>query len=426
MNETVAKLVDIVFRDTERTEEVQILYEQVRMDCQERFEDLIRNGMDEDEAIAAVVESLKGMEEVLKDYPLRKTEEVASEEKKVAQPSQSRIDLPKDAIESIHVTVYSHDVYILRSKDEKVHVYTEAKEIAIHSENHAICVEEKKVNLNKKEFFFSILRMHNLPDEPLYIEIPEKNSLSADISAGIGEIFWEGAELGSAMLKTTSGDIHLKGQECHIGKMEIRSTSGDVHLHDDADADEMIISTTSGDIRGSVQCGRMEAHTVSGDMAIHGKARELHADTLSGELELSGTYDTAWCKSMSGDLDIDAACNDMLAVSTSGDIHLSGKNHTVKMQSTSGDIITTVRTKEIQCTTTSGDVEMNVRESEELERVSAETRSGDVQVLLPKNQSYRVHMNTNSGDSSARVTESLDEDAPDVDVRSVSGDIRIQ
>ena len=94
MNETVRKLVDIVFRDTEQTEEVQVLYEQVLLDCQERYSDLVKDGMDEDEAIAAVVESLKGMDEILKDYPVREQPEEQMESSGEQAPEKFALNLP--------------------------------------------------------------------------------------------------------------------------------------------------------------------------------------------------------------------------------------------------------------------------------------------------------------------------------------------
>ena len=71
MNETVAKIVELLFQDVEMNGEVQAIHDEVMNNCQERFGDLLARGLTEDEAVAAVVESLKGMEEVLAGYPRR-------------------------------------------------------------------------------------------------------------------------------------------------------------------------------------------------------------------------------------------------------------------------------------------------------------------------------------------------------------------
>ena len=75
MNATVARIVEIMFQDTEMSEEVQALKDEVMNNCQERYNDMIARGLSEDEAIAAVVDSLKGMEEVISQYPRKKSEE---------------------------------------------------------------------------------------------------------------------------------------------------------------------------------------------------------------------------------------------------------------------------------------------------------------------------------------------------------------
>ena len=69
MNASVRRIVELVFQDVELTDEVRALREEVMNNCQERYEDQRAQGRDEDEAIDAVVESLRGMEEVLAAYP---------------------------------------------------------------------------------------------------------------------------------------------------------------------------------------------------------------------------------------------------------------------------------------------------------------------------------------------------------------------
>jgi ABC-type proline/glycine betaine transport system permease subunit len=69
MNETVKRIVEILFQDTEMTDEVASIKDEVMNNCQERYADLVARGMTEDEAIGEVVESLKGMEEVIGEFP---------------------------------------------------------------------------------------------------------------------------------------------------------------------------------------------------------------------------------------------------------------------------------------------------------------------------------------------------------------------
>ena len=64
-NETVERIVNLLFQDVEMTDEVQALYDETMSNCQERYQDMTSRGLSDDDAIAAVVESLKGMEDVI-------------------------------------------------------------------------------------------------------------------------------------------------------------------------------------------------------------------------------------------------------------------------------------------------------------------------------------------------------------------------
>ena len=73
MNDTVKRIVDILFQDTVENEETRALHEEVMNNCQEHYQDLVSRGMSEDEAVGEVVESLKGMKEVIAQYPRKET-----------------------------------------------------------------------------------------------------------------------------------------------------------------------------------------------------------------------------------------------------------------------------------------------------------------------------------------------------------------
>ena len=82
MNATVKRIVELLFQDVEMTEEVKALEEEILNNCQDRYEDQIAQGRSEDDAIAAVVDSLKGMEDVLAEYRKRSPEQETVQEAK--------------------------------------------------------------------------------------------------------------------------------------------------------------------------------------------------------------------------------------------------------------------------------------------------------------------------------------------------------
>ena len=65
MNQTVKRIVDILFQDTVENDETRALHEELMNNCQEHYQDLVDRGLSEDEAVAEVVESLKGMKDVI-------------------------------------------------------------------------------------------------------------------------------------------------------------------------------------------------------------------------------------------------------------------------------------------------------------------------------------------------------------------------
>ena len=69
MNQTVKRIVDLLFEDTVENEETKALHEELMNNCQEHYRDLTERGLSEDEAVAEVVESLRGMKDVIAQYP---------------------------------------------------------------------------------------------------------------------------------------------------------------------------------------------------------------------------------------------------------------------------------------------------------------------------------------------------------------------
>ena len=55
MNETVKRIVDILFQDTVENDETRALHEELMNNCQEHYQDLVNRGLSEDEAVREVL-----------------------------------------------------------------------------------------------------------------------------------------------------------------------------------------------------------------------------------------------------------------------------------------------------------------------------------------------------------------------------------
>ena len=133
-NETVERIVNLLFQDVEMTDEVQALYDETMSNCQERYQDMTSRGLSDDDAIAAVVESLKGMEDVISQYPKKaaapekdeasQTDDGWNDTAKEADEDDERTDFafhPAD-IKRIEMTMVCDDVHLEESPDGDVHV----------------------------------------------------------------------------------------------------------------------------------------------------------------------------------------------------------------------------------------------------------------------------------------------------------------
>ncbi len=65
MNASIQGIIDHMFKETVDNMETRALHEELLNNCLDHYEDLLPRGMSETEAIDAVVESLKGMKEVI-------------------------------------------------------------------------------------------------------------------------------------------------------------------------------------------------------------------------------------------------------------------------------------------------------------------------------------------------------------------------
>ncbi|MEO1583740.1 MAG: DUF4097 family beta strand repeat-containing protein [Planctomycetota bacterium] len=118
----------------------------------------------------------------------------------------------------------------------------------------------------------------------LVIEIPQRDGVTIDTSAGDVYVAGMAGELGVA---SSAGDVEVDG---HAGPAAIASSAGDIDVHD---ADGPILAETSaGDISLSHVGWPIEAATSAGDidvLMLPGFHGHLHASTTAGSVSLPGS-----------------------------------------------------------------------------------------------------------------------------------------
>lgn len=363
MNDTVKRIVEILFQDTVMTDEVAAIKDEVMNNCQERYADLVARGMTEDEAIAEVVESLKGMEEVIGEFPKVKREPEASAE------TTGKRDLVFDAgqIELVDVHMISEDVAFDASDDDLIHVQYNADElpyVKAYVQHNTLHVErDEALARSQKRNRFNNMRV-DIDGENVRVSRENQGvmetifgamsdiadslkNLSIQISLGDGNVtilLPEGWQR-RIQCRTTSGNVEVR--EVAPESIQADTTSGDVtvDVHEKGLA-SVRINTTSGDVECTVEaCTDCNLHTISGDMTIGGTYETLNVSTTSGDVDADGEFTGISARSVSGDMEFDVQNDDLRYVdakSTSGDVEInvsdSSVSANVRTQTVSGDV----------------------------------------------------------------------------------------
>ena len=392
MNATIARIVDVMFQDTEMTDEVQALHDEVMNNCQERFDDLRARGLSEDEAIGEVVESLKGMDEVIAQYPKKETPREAvfeavndaEEEPETGHFSTGR------QIRELQVFVYASDVRVEPSEDGLAHVLWDGMEnLDAREENGVLSIRQADGHTGNKKHRMTLQGENiKMDEQPLTLENlgsfirSAVRAVSKQVSL---DISWNAEQITVQLpvewcvdmnIHTTSGDVEMKGISAR--KVVCDSSSGDVSIDEMAALETLRVSTSSGDI--DVEAGE--------------KAAPLAEVTL---------------KTMSGDVDYSGVCMRGAFTSISGDVNVKGQLETVQMKSTSGD-------------------EDFTQWGPGLRQVECQSTSGDVKVYLPWDTCGVVaNMRSVSGDCrSASFPPAQNGEQVLITAHTVSGDVRIE
>lgn len=391
MNQTVKRIVDILFSETAETEETAALHEELMNNCQEHYDDLVAHGFSEDEAIEAVVESLKGMKEVIDEYP-KKDPEKAPEPVQAEGPAENagqNFETDGENIRVLSVSLPGEDVRITPSEDGCIRIScADAGALSINVRNDTLnvsmaprdplCFTQQNADNAQKEarkpFDWSLngildfVSNNNIldtisnavnnvvhaftSDEPVFISLPADQAFTLKLNSRSGDISVNGIRADHIDIHTASGDVSVfLPRECRAGSITVAAASGDISIN--AAAQKMDLSSISGEIRFTGDSELLRMKTVSGDAGFDGGAESMNVSSISG--------------------DIRADINDS-------------------------------RTHDINASTTSGDI--NVK-------------------LLCMPAGIHTELSTRSGDASCRFADAGDNAALRIRASSISGDIRI-
>ena len=370
MNDTVARIVEIMFQDVEKNEETDAIRDEVMDNCQARYTDLINSGMNEDDAISAVIESLKGMEDVLAPYK-RKPARPADD---TPDSGEKNLTFAAEEIHRIDLTLISEDVTVEASPDDSYHVLWNAEEnpyVAASVQNGVLRVErlpgEEKRRMDKK---FDATIQGDIDN----IVRTEKGKIEINLDSIDSMIKSIGQTIKSAIARSGvsvhvqfgDGRVTIQVPERAVPHVKLLTTSGDIEVEQAALAD-LSVTSTSGDIDVDLSedqslC-RANLRTTSGSIEVCAYVDEMIVSSTSGDAEIEGRADTLTANTISGDIHVDADVTVIQFKSVSGDARLSFDSQAIR---------------EIHGSTVSGDIDIDLPDGIGGIEINTQTRSGDV------------------------------------------------
>ena len=387
MNASIQGIIDHMFRDTVDNAETRALHEELLNNCLEHYDDLIARGLSETEAIDAVVDSLKGMKEVIDEYPKKSGRETARPETKKQETPEIRGDkllqeIPPEekpseyiydagTVRKLKTDLKNCDLKIGVSADNRIHVRCEDMEQLI-CELNGETLSVKIVDKARKSIEEAGRQMNSQ-------EFSMKGLLNF-IGKAIGSV--------SASI-TVSWDVYIDLPEASLKEMDLNSKSGDIEVK--AKMPELLSARSmSGDVRA--------------DALDRDPAGRVSMSAMSGEIEYGGNADSICLSSMSGDVEARGTSGNVEMKSTSGDVELEGESEQIRMNSVSGDVTVDLRNttvRSIQARSTSGDVDIDLAAGTESVHTSASSVSGSVRCSYPDagtGAGVQITANSVSGD----------------------------
>jgi len=387
MNATIQGIIDHMFKDTVDNTETRALHEELLNNCLEHYSDLIARGMSETEAIDAVVESLRGMKEVIDEYPKKagtgepekesvcesvpeiQAENNTQDAPPVKKPSEYTYD--PALVSGLKTDLKSSDLKIGVSSDDRIHVRCEDMEQLLCQldgstlsvrivDNTKKSIEEAGQKLNSQEF--SMKGLLNFIGKAI-------SSVASNIAVSWNVyIDLPAVALAEMDLNAKSGDIEVKAKMPEI--LSAHSMSGEVNVN----------------AVGNDPASKVIISTMSGDAEFYGNAKKIQISSMSGDVEANGIFQEAELKSTSGEADLEGEAIQVRISSVSGDVSVELRNPSARF---------------IQASSTSGDVDIDLPSGLESVHASLKSVSGSASCDIPDSGSgaeLQIQASSVSGD----------------------------
>ncbi len=372
MYQKINEITDKLFQDIEMTEEAMALKEELTADLNERFSDMLAEGVSEDEAARRISADLEDFGELTGSFPRRQQSLMPI----------SPDSLPVGGVSEIHVRLGRDDLRVLPSEDQRIHLaLTGDPEAQWHSaqDGQVLTLEIVRPDeINRAGDTPQTLSGWILKTINSMVSYPRHEHCQGTLYVPAG---WHG----SMDIGTGSGDVDI---DLPLSALSVHSGSGDVSIRAYEGCQKVRVNSASGDIRLNGSAMIVNLNATSGDIDMSGRADcSLRVSTTSGDADLLQVRtDVLVCKTTSGDLTFSGEAREIDYKAVSGDISLSlsGPLRQITGSAVSGDadiVLHDHQPASARATTVSGHVQISCQEGPHAAQISLKSVSGNIKVM---------------------------------------------
>lgn len=311
-------------------------------------------------------------------------------------------EFPVEEINSIRIayTKSSNDVAVYEAEGDSVIVREFANYEAADRELAEIKLQSGNLTVKGPRRANGFININRHIYTEIYLPAGYSGELNIGTVSGDISISTDLSLKEALNLASTSGDMYTYSQNIKATKINAASTSGEIRLSV-LEADEVIVSTTSGDIRIEKADTFVSCASTSGEITVSGGAGDRRISSTSGDI---------WVKEASGRISVST---------TSGEINVSGSEGCGSIGSTSGDVFFSLAelSGDISINTSSGEVTMELPKAVSLE-FEAGTSSGEIDTFFDEALSFSKKGNHAAG--------TVGSGGRKLEITTTSGDVRIR
>ena len=316
MNEKIKSYVDNLFSNIKDDRQLIDIKEELLMNLNEKYEDLIESGKSEDQAFEQVVSGIGDINSLLKELGYSPGHQSSSSADGLVKKEEILFENIKDIL----VEGSLQTVYLRKHNGDKIIISQYTSNEIIKENLFSYKISNDKIHIGNIvdyrnsqgkpfNFFFNFKSDSNIryDNEKLVIEIPETFSGDLDITTSSGSIkIKDDFNLNNVKLQTASGSIKsYKGLK--LNDMSARTASGSIKFGDLIANGTIKLNTASGSIKsdGSIQAKNLSAMSASGNIRMTDvKVEKYKFNSASGSIKIETLSGGGQANSSSGSIKV--------------------------------------------------------------------------------------------------------------------------